>query len=155
MRSEAPRVQAPITPNLIPMIDVMFLLMLFFLLGADMLGRERAELVLAPGPNARAEERERDGETVVDVQHRPEVACAAHANRSCRLAEHWRLVVRGRELDADALAEILRAGDPASKTALVRADRAAPYGEVQAVLATCGRVGLAQVSLAAERPLPR
>jgi biopolymer transport protein ExbD len=149
MRSESTRVQAPITPNLIPMIDVMFLLLLFFLLGADMLGRERAELVLAPGPNARIEDSARTGETNVDVQHRPDVDCAAHANGACRIAEHWRTLVRGIECGRAELVAFLH--DDVN----VRADRAAPYGEVQHVLEACGKAGIAKVSLAADRGIAR
>ena len=45
-RKHGPSVKEDVTANLIPMIDIMFLLLLFFMLGADMSQRELAELVL-------------------------------------------------------------------------------------------------------------
>ena len=47
MRKRAkPTVKEDVTCNLIPMVDIMFLLLLFFILGADMTQREQADLVL-------------------------------------------------------------------------------------------------------------
>ena len=41
-----PSVKEDVTCNLIPMVDIMFLLLLFFILGADMSQREQADLIL-------------------------------------------------------------------------------------------------------------
>ena len=54
-RFRGPEVQEEIPCNLIPMIDIMFLLLLFFMLGADMGQRELEDVILPKALNVKEE----------------------------------------------------------------------------------------------------
>src|SRR5262247_3885566 len=91
-------------PNLIPMIDIMFLLLLFFMLGADM-GQRELEEVMLPKALAVKEDKEEPGgrkndKLVVNVYHRYDgeaAACVPYKNGDvCREKKHWRIGIRGR-----------------------------------------------------------
>lgn len=151
MSRPAPKVEEEITANLIPMIDIMFLLLLFFMLGADMGKREQEEVRLPTATGRPNDERRRD-ETVVNVHH--DAACAPYdGGARCEEPGHWALGVRGRSLSRATLgpflrAEADRAGGVDRHHVLVRADEGASYGLVQQVLAGCSQVGLYKVDLA-------
>ncbi|HVR75032.1 MAG TPA: biopolymer transporter ExbD [Planctomycetota bacterium] len=115
MSSKKLQVQEEITPNLIPMIDIMFLLLLFFMLGADMGQRELEEVIL-PLAYAVKEDKEEDqvGEEnvklVVNVHHDSK-GCQVHEDslknlsdedafknsEICRNKTHWRIGIRGKD----------------------------------------------------------
>src|SRR6267142_3074082 len=71
-----PVLQEEITPNLIPMIDIMFLLLLFLMLGADM-GQRQFEEVTLPIATSVKEDKESDkaGTTIVNVYHKFDGEC--------------------------------------------------------------------------------
>src|SRR5690242_5693248 len=109
------QVQEEVSPNLIPMIDIMFLLLLFFMLGADM-GHRELEEVMLPQAQSIKEDKEVKGQQkdrlTVNIYHRysNEVQCAAYAaSRTCREAGHWRIGIRGGDFtDPGKLAELLK-----------------------------------------------
>lgn len=103
-RKKAPALKDDVAPNLIPMVDIMFLLLLFFILGADMSQREQADLVLPPADMVK-EEKEKSVEeatTTINIQHRPESGgfqCPVNKRgQVCRDKDHWQVVIRGKEL---------------------------------------------------------
>src|SRR3989442_12800213 len=49
-----------VSPNLIPMIDIMFLLLLFFMLGADMSQRELTAVILPEASEVQEAKNERE-----------------------------------------------------------------------------------------------
>ena len=71
-KRKPPVVKEDVTCNLIPMVDIMFLLLLFFILGADMTQREQADLVLPTASEIKEDEKVKseDPTTTVNVQHR-------------------------------------------------------------------------------------
>jgi biopolymer transport protein ExbD len=153
-RRAPPKVEEEITANLIPMIDIMFLLLLFFMLGADM-GKREAEEVRLPKAIGEVDSDRRADETVVNVHH--DAACGLYEGGArCEDPAHWALGVRGRTLSRTAIGPFLR--DEAERVGgvdrhhvLVRADEGASYGLVQQVLAGCSQVGLCKVDLAIAR----
>jgi len=173
------QVQEEISPNLIPMIDIMFLLLLFFMLGADM-GQRELEEVMLPKALAVKEDREEPGgrkndKLVVNVYHRYDgeaAACVPYKNGDvCREKKHWRIGIRGRDftdlkkleaqlkIEADPLrtapAAKLSSGQalpPSDRTVIVRADASAPYVYVQDVMNTCAKVGIYKIECGAARP---
>ncbi|HEV3029560.1 MAG TPA: biopolymer transporter ExbD, partial [Planctomycetota bacterium] len=67
-----PRIQDTLAPNLIPMIDIMFLLLLFFMLGADM-GQRSLEEVQLPLADSAENEPPRtgpDSRVTINAHHR-------------------------------------------------------------------------------------
>lgn len=175
------KVQEEISPNLIPMIDIMFLLLLFFMLGADMGQRELEEVVL-PLALAVREEKEVAGQSssdkvVVNVYH-DYAKCPEYDSkevspdkpRACFTPKHWKIGIRGHNLtdlkklehylmnEANAgRAEpaALSSGKPVTaseRPVTVHADAMAPYGQVQEVINTCAKVGIYKIECGAARP---
>lgn len=160
MRKQTPGVSADPRPNLIPMIDIMFLLLLFFMLGADMGQREIEDVQL---PDARTVKEDRlsvgEGRVTINVYHASErdARCAAvEANATCRDAAHWFIGVRGLDCTTpSALQSVLRGAGGADSQVMIRADRAAPYAMVQRALSACAAAGLYRIECGAAAPQER
>ncbi len=164
-----PKLKEDISPNLVPMIDIMFLLLLFFMLGADMAQRESVDVML-PKASMVKEDREtgEDPTTTVNIYHDKQVACPVFDNGGvCREKGHWLWSIRGHDytletikprLQADADDNLEADVDPlagkrlSGRKLLVRADRTAPYGDVQKVIEVSGSVGLYKVEVAGAKP---
>jgi biopolymer transport protein ExbD len=156
-----------VAPNLIPMVDIMFLLLLFFMLGADM-GHRELELVKLPEASTVKEDKEEEvGDRVtVNVHHRraDEIDCPAYAaGQVCREDAHWRIGMAGQDYtDKQRLFKRLKAAadrdrDPANplrseRKIMIRADAAAPYGKVQDVLHTAAKAGMYKIECGAAQP---
>ena len=173
-RFASPAAEESVACNLIPMIDVMFLLLLFFMLGADMTQRQFEEVRLP-----RAAECEVDRSThcfqpqlTVNVFHpagRERVVCPAFAaGGACREESHWRIRFLGETCSAASLRAILReeadkerstepvaAGEtpPSLRELMIRADADAPYALIQDVIESCASVGIYRVEVAATKPV--
>jgi biopolymer transport protein ExbD len=164
-------IQEDISPNLIPMIDIMFLLLLFFMLGADM-GHRELEEVMLPKAWSIKEDKEMKGEKLdrltINIYHRypNEVQCPAYlSGRICREEGHWRIGIGGKDFsDPPRLetrlkeeADLFRtdANDSRSmsdRRIMIRADAASPYGHVKDVMNLCAKVGIYQIECGAARP---
>jgi biopolymer transport protein ExbD len=149
-----PAVEESISPNVVPLLDVMFLLMIFLMLGSDMSVRETADVQLATADAAKDAPLERVDRFVT-------------LNVVPRAPDGWTYSLQGREFDGDALVERLTAvagdavepasvadsGRPLSAVTLsIRCDRAAPYGLVQTAMAACATAGIHRLEVAAARP---
>jgi biopolymer transport protein ExbD len=167
-------VQEEVSPNLIPMIDIMFLLLLFFMLGADMGQRELEEVRLPSASSVREDKdtKEKGSERLtVNVYHmyeeknKPQTGCDVFKRGEvCRAPNHWRIAIKGKDFQEKELVEWLRAAadsfranpkdskSPSERPVMVRADAQAPYGEVQKVIASCARAGMYKIECGAARP---
>ena len=164
-----------ISPNLIPMIDIMFLLLLFFMLSADMSQRQLEEVVLPQASHVKEDPNagvEGETTTTINIHHSTEkgVNCAVYANGGvCREPTHWQWAIRGKDYNATSIRDQLQieaqlhmetAMDVkahkilSALRVLIRADSGAPYGDVQKVIETCGTVGIYKVEVAAAKPAP-
>ena len=172
-RRKPPVVKEDVTCNLIPMIDIMFLLLLFFMLSADMTQREFEDVVLPSADQVQTETDKKSGESnvTVNIFHRSEkeVACPVHAHGGvCRDQAHWLIAMRKQEFTRETILDQLRLEaqaslepepDPvtkknmSSRVVIIRADRMAPYGDVQLVLQSCGDVGIYKIEVAAANPI--
>ncbi len=135
-----PTPKPSMTPNLVPMIDIMFLLLLFFMLGADMGHRELEDVAL---PKAKSVEADKpaaaEGRITVNVYRPPGTTV-------------WRIGVSGVDLDETALRARMASEANASsggRRVMIRADERAPYGEVQRVMGACARAGLYRIECGA------
>ncbi len=165
--------QEPVQPNLVPMVDIMFLLLLFFILGADMTQREMADLVLPYADQVKENPPVRVGdELIVNIQHSQDIKCAVNAQgRVCREQDHWVLVIRGHEYTKAAALEFLKeyANEPArlekeidpqagkllsGLKVIIRGDRLAPYGDVNKVVELCGQANVYKIEVGAAQPPP-
>ena len=161
--------ESEVAPNLIPMIDIMFLLLLFFMLGADMGQRELEEVSLPKAASVKEDKstKGKDDRLTINVYHRypSEVKCAAYnPQQVCREAAHWRVGVKGKDFsDPEKLGGLLKREadqsrpDPkqpqiSDRKVMIRADLSSPYGLVQRVMNTCAKVGIYKIDCGAARP---
>jgi hypothetical protein len=102
-RSKSANTEDSVYMNVIPMVDIMFLLLLFFMLTADFGGRELEEVKLASGQTIKEDKQEEaKGRINVNIFHTPTtknsgtVVCNDYdADRSCQDLGHWNIAVRG------------------------------------------------------------
>ena len=140
MNLRGPRKRVTPEVNLTSMIDVLFLLILFFMVSTtfDKFGRVRVEL---PEAQAQAEERKEIEriEVVVDPQGQVFVADRELVNTDIET------VKRG-------LVEV--AGDRRDLPVVIAADTRAPHGAVIKVMDAASQVGLLQIAFAIRPPPP-
>src|SRR5262245_16702445 len=148
-------VEENVACNLIPMIDIMFLLLLFFMLSADMSQRQIEDVKLPIAEQVKEDPKTKEGIdsltiNVVVEEGKSIVKIAGHA------------YVDWAELKAD-LTELARAseepGNPAgqfysSREIMIRADTTAQYKEVQHLIQTCSAVGFYKIEVGASKPMP-
>jgi biopolymer transport protein ExbD len=173
-KHKLPPVKEDISPNLIPMIDIMFLLLLFFMLGADMTQREFAEVVLPIADRVKEDDNTNDTsapQTTININHDASITCALADNGGiCREAGHWLWNIRGKPYDKTTIGKQLQIEaeesledtvDPNAKKRLskrkatIRADKDAPYGDIQKVIELAGLAGIYKIEIAAAKPAPK
>lgn len=156
--------------NLVPMVDIMFLMLLFFMLGADM-GQRELEAVELPTAATVAKDggdAPKEGRTTINVYHATRGCPDFAAKAVCRNEAHWAVGVRGQDFDVRNEQDLgrLRAllvadGDPgrplpggfSERAVMIRGDRSAPYGVVQLVMRTCAEAKIYKVESGAAAPL--
>jgi biopolymer transport protein ExbD len=162
-----PGIQETLSPNLIPMIDIMFLLLLFFMLGADM-GHRELEDVMLPKSTQAAEDKPNDRLTI-NAHHRSDAVCAAYGRReTCRDAAHWKIAIKGKDCtDPAKLAAELQKETAASRKidangrslsdrkVMIRADAAAPYALAQRAMNVCAEQGIYRIEVGAAKSVVR
>ena len=173
-KRKAPALQEDVVCNLIPMVDIMFLLLLFFMLSADMSQRELEDLVLPTGDQVKEEDpnlQDNVKHSTINIFHRADrggfVCPLNKGNEICRDDSHWLIAIRSeeftlqnvkaklQELSDDALEAT---EDPLAKKRLsgrqvsIRADRAAPFGHIQKLIELCGSVGIYKIEVGAAQP---
>ncbi len=167
-----PQVEENVGCNLIPMIDIMFLMLLFFMLSADMGQRDLEEVVLPAADMVKDDPnlREAQERTTVNVHHQapPNTVCAVtEALGVCRDDSHWFIAIRGKDYTMDTIGLQLQVEaslnlEPApdatsgkqlsARKVMIRADQAAPYGYVQRVIEGCGLAGIYKIEVGAAKP---
>ncbi|MBN2218390.1 MAG: biopolymer transporter ExbD [Pirellulales bacterium] len=125
--------------NMTPMIDVVFLLIIFFLVSSH-LARQESQLALdlPAATTGRADRpRQEARRVVVNVLGEP---------RGGR-----RIQIGGRLLDAEELADVIRHEREHTEGGLevrIRCDRRVPYRDVEPVMLACARSGVWNVTFA-------
>jgi hypothetical protein len=175
---KGPDVEESVACNLIPMIDIMFLLLLFFMLSADMTQRELEEVKLPVADKAKQDDKAKENEvfSTVNVTH-GEIACPANdpdnkVPGGCKDLDHWVTKVYGREYDNKnwgGLKEELNTlahqvgekeegsgeggkGYYSKRHISLRCDANTPFRHVQMVIQNCAEVGLYKIEVSAEKP---
>jgi biopolymer transport protein ExbD len=164
-------IQEEVSPNLIPMIDIMFLLLLFFMLGADM-GQRDLEDVVLPEANSVKEDKDAEGKVddrlTINIFHPSdkESSCPNFGGEKlCRDEKHWKIGIHGRDYSSlsslEALlrekADLKRESSNGSAAAdglselkvMVRADEGAPYGYIQDVMTLCAKAKIYKIECGA------
>jgi len=124
--------------NMTPMIDVVFLLIIFFLVSSH-LARQESQMPL-PLPTAQTGNRAGDDES-------PRVVVNVDGS--------GKITVFGRTVDATQLTEVLAMSAEKSGKSLqvrIRCDRRVPYASVEPVLLASARTGIWNVTFAVVQP---
>src|SRR5690349_15786180 len=162
------KLKEDISPNVVPMIDIMFLLLLFFMLGADMSQREAIEISIPKAKNVPEPKlvEEKDKFTLtVNIHHAAPggAPCPINDNGGvCREKDHWQWQIMGEdynreemkkqlviiaqdhlEPDVDRAANVKLSG----LFLLIRADEKAPYGDVQKLTEYAGLAKIYKIQL--------
>ena len=155
-----------VAPNLIPMVDIMFLLLLFFMLGADMGQRELEDVMLPTAADVKEDKAETPKGSLprvnINVYHSYDTAkCANYTKEQpCTDESHWAIGVRGVDYTPETIKALLQKEADLERTdvnnltiserrVMIRADRAALYGFVQKVMNACAEVGIYKVEIGA------
>ena len=154
-RFKSQDVEESVACNLIPMIDIMFLLLLFFMLSADMTQRVTEDMKLPLADKAIEDPKEKEGyeTSTVNLICENDVWFVKLAGHGYPDWGHLRATL-------DELARL--SPDPANKAGenfssraiMLRADSDAPYKEVQRVIQLCSTVGLYKIEVVAIKPTP-
>jgi len=175
MSSKKVSIQEDITPNLIPMIDIMFLLLLFLMIASDM-GQRELELVRLPVADVVKEDKpetetEKAGERLtINIYHvlPDQTPCKLYdTNEICREERHWRIGIKGTDyVDMEKLFALLdkeaaigrKGTDPkaprvSERKVMIRADGSAPYGMPQKAMNVCARAGMYKIDVGAAQPV--
>jgi biopolymer transport protein ExbD len=163
MKNQA-KITQHVNPNLIPMIDIMFLLLLFFMLGADM-GHRELETVRLPFSKEATNDTKQDkeGRLTINANHKEQVACPEYKGKMiCRNEGHWEIAFRGRNCtEPEALAKALKETATveglalADRRVMIRADAGAPYALPQRAMNVCAQQGIFRIEVGAAKPRPQ
>jgi len=143
--------------NLIPMIDIMFLLLLFFMLSADMSQRVTEDIVLPVADQVKEDAKKKEGYETTTVNLVGEmddwhVVILSHHYRDW---EH--LKEKLHELAHQAGEE--EPGNPpgtyySTRAIQLRAAADAPYRHVQRLIQLCSKAGFYKIEVVATKPDP-
>jgi biopolymer transport protein ExbD len=117
--------------NMTPMIDVVFQLLIFFMLATTYLDPEKALDVKLPEAESGTEPLANEDEIVINVMR------------------DGRFVLSGQEMNKDSLVEALRRAAQRNRDAIVtiRGDRLVHHESIVAVIDACGIAGLDKLSV--------
>ena len=172
MAAKKIQVQEDITPNLIPMIDIMFLLLLFLMIASDMGQRELEDVILPKATVVVEDKPDQDTENkeerlTINIHHvlPQRTTCKAYDDGGiCREDAHWRLGIKGTDFtDMKVLnAHLEKAAAPSRKEpgkskkserkVMIRADGSAPFGMPQKAINECANVGMYKIDVGAAQP---
>jgi biopolymer transport protein ExbD len=163
--------ESAISPNLVPMVDIMFLLLLFLMVGADMGQRELEDVHLPIASSVKEDPQAAEPRLTLNVYHSCEEPCAAFATRPylCGDRSHWAIGIKGQDfhdeapltafLAGEVATDLERRGEPAWSGhgprpdcrlhVMIRADQAALYEQVQRAMTSCALSGIDKVEIGA------
>jgi len=160
MKIRLPQVSEYVAPNLIPLIDIMFLLLIFFIFGGDLGQRELEDVRLPLALSIKECMGNHWREPIpINAYHRTDVTCPGYARRiGCPLDDHWKLDIRGHDCtDARVMVSVLRkelsSSDEDRHRILLRSDAAAPFGLAQRAMNACASLGIYRIDAAANLPI--
>lgn len=156
---QPPQPEESVSVNVVPLVDIMFLLLLFLMVGGDMSHRESTELELPTADKATEADRETDAEDrYVVINIHPLQDLKSEADRMApwfRDPANWSFAIGGVEypdyfalVDQLSIVGAMKAEDvpvpgtnpPRYLSAVkvsIRADKSSPYGMIQHAMQAC------------------
>lgn len=138
MRSPSPARRAALGINLTPLIDVSFLLIVFFIVSSHLAQQEVRQALDLPAATS--------GERI-EEEHPRLLVLNVDAN--------GRVTISGEEVHCDELPPRLAAQRKrwgADLEVRIRSDRGVPYRLIEPILVSCAKVGLSRVTFAVTSP---
>jgi biopolymer transport protein ExbD len=148
-------VEENVACNLIPMIDIMFLLLLFFMLSADMTQRVAEDITLPIADKVKEDPKQKEGYETTTVNLVTENG-AWFVKIAGTAYPDWGHLRATLDDLAKASPEPGNAagGFFSSRAIMLRAEADAPYKEVQRLIQLCSAVGLYKIEVVAAKPAP-
>ncbi len=118
--------------SLTPLIDVVFLLLIFFLVTSEFEDEERRLDIVLPSASSATPMTRKPREIVIDVD------------------AEGQIYLRGKEVQWEELERLLTAAvadNPANQSAIIRADASTSFQPVVSVMDICNRTGIADYSV--------
>lgn len=120
------------TLSLTPLIDVVFLLLIFFLVTSEFEDEERRLDIVLPSATSAVPMTSKPREVVVDID------------------SEGQIYMRGKVTPMDELEELLKAAvanNPTNQSVVIRADQSASFQPVVNVMDVCNRTGVSDYSV--------
>lgn len=167
-----PPVEESVAVNVVPLVDIMFLLLLFLMVGGDMSHRESTELMLPKADMCAPADREAEGKTYLVINIHPVKDATNDSERLApwfREPTNWQFAIGGVEYPeyfalVDKLTEVAAAypeDKPLEGTkdkylskvfVTIRADKDSPYGMIQQAMQACSVALLYKIEVGAAKP---
>lgn len=169
-KAKPPAVEESVAVNVVPLVDVMFLLLLFLMVGGDMSQRESTEVML-PQADRAVESNPVVGDArycIVNVH--PKNDNMDLNGDAARDPNNWQFAIAGLEypdywtlLDQlKVIADTKREDTPiegskppkylSAVLVTLRADKRAPYAMIQLAMQACAEAGLYKIEVGAAKP---
>ena len=165
-----PSPEEAVTVNVVPLVDIMFLLLLFLMVGGDMSQRETAELQLPLADRATDSTKDELYYCVLNIHpKRDPNSDADRLTQEFRDISNWQFGISGIEYQdffslvdqLNIVAERKREDVPlqgtkdkylSAVTVTIRADKSAPYGMIQFAMQACSEALLYKIEVGAAKP---
>lgn len=125
------------TLSLTPLIDVVFLLLIFFLVTSEFEEEERRLDIVLPSATSAVPMVGKPREIVIDID------------------EQGDIYMRGQKTSVEDLEKLLKtsvASNPTNQSAVIRADRSTSFQPVVNVMDVCNRIGISDYSVTTQEP---
>jgi biopolymer transport protein ExbD len=168
-----PAAEENVAVNVVPLVDIMFLLLLFLMVGGDMSHRETTEVQLPQADKAVEANRDVGEERYAVINIHPVKDPTSENDRLApwfREIANWQFAIGGVEYrDYFALVDQLKivaeqkleeaplpgTNPPKYLSAVkitIRADKSSPYGMIQQAMQACAEAGLYKIEVGAAKP---
>jgi len=168
-----PPVEENVAVNVVPLVDIMFLLLLFLMVGGDMSHRESTEVQLPQADKAVEANRDVGEDRYAVINIHPVKDPSSENDRLApwfREKTNWQFAISGVEYrDFFSLVDQLKivAEQKLEETPLpgtnppkflsavkitIRADKSSPYGMIQEAMQACAETGLYKIEVGAAKP---
>lgn len=158
--------------DMTPMIDIVFQLIIFFMLITDLANTQLERVTLPKASEVKEDKQPPKDRLVVNLAHiLPRgVRCKelkyeeGYLVRPCQNKDHWKVKIDNKEIKMTELIKILivegdlKRARPDDRTSLserilmVRADAGAPYRMLEKVLTACARAKIYKLEIGASQP---
>lgn len=175
MRHKNTRLGKAVGFNMTPMIDVVFQLIIFFMLVSDLTNTQLERVHLAKASQAQEDKLPDKDRLVINLAHLPPGPCEQLKYDSrgdlidpCPHREHWKIKINHSEIkEAELLQRLIIEGDldrqpPTSsnhndrglsnRIVMFRGDAGAPYKIMEKILSTCAQAQLNKLEMGAKKP---